>query len=191
MTACPNIWRMAGVLLLVAAWPAAGDIVVTVQPSETVVEVGDYFTVDLLADIPLADAIVGWGMDLSFDGSILSHDPLVDVAIGPAFIPALAPDGDKLAGLFFGPPPPPPGLSGDDVLLATMTFEALMPGSTSLNGGITLGDPSEGFIGPGLPAPVRTVLFSDASVTVIPAPAGVVLGLIGLGVVGWVKRRVG
>jgi hypothetical protein len=77
-------------------------------------------SVDLIADIPEPDAIVGWGMDLNFD------DVLLDlfgggwdtaVTIGPLFDAAYAPDGDYLAGLV-----PMDCLWGEDILLATVTF---------------------------------------------------------------------
>ena len=136
-------------LMLGAGGTAKADISVWLEPSSYVVGLGDIFTVDILADIPIADGIVGFGMDATFDALILGHDPVFDVSIGSSFDPAATLDGDALAGtLPFGFPPPPP-VSGDDVLLATMTFEALSLGTTSIDGGITVGDPLEGFALPG------------------------------------------
>ncbi len=174
--------------LFFTAGPAFGAISVSIEPSNSIVQVGDTFTVDILADITSIDAIVGWGMDLSFDSLILSHNPLTDVLIGPSFNAAPTLDGDGLAGLLPFSPPPITGVSGSDVLLATMTFEASQTGTTSLLGGFTLGDLTEGFVQLG--GGQVDVAFNGGLVQVIPAPTAAVLGLIGLAAVAMTKRRV-
>jgi hypothetical protein len=179
--------------LALSAGLARGDIMVKLDPSSSIVTLGDTFTVNILADIEAADAIVGWGIDVVFDLAFLSHNPASDVTIGPAFGAALViPDGDELAGLVpFGFPPAPP-VFGTDVLLATMTFQAIGLGTSSLVGGITALDPTEGFVKPGSPGTVLVpASFADGSVTVVPVPAptATLLGLVGLSAVALVQRR--
>ncbi len=176
-----------GITLALAGSPARAGISVSIEPSSSIVQVGDTFTVDILADITSIDAIVGWGMDLSFDSLILSHNPLTGVLIGPSFSAAPTLDGDGLAGLLPFSPPPITGVSGNDVLLATVTFEATQTGTTDLLGGFTLGDLTEGFVQLG-GSPVD-VAFNNGLVQVIPAPTAAVLGLIGLAAVVLTRRR--
>ncbi len=185
----PNI-AIFGIMLsafVLTSSRASAGISVSIEPSNTLVNVGDTFMVDILADITSVDAIVGWGMDLSFDSLILSHNALTDVVIGPLFnaVPAL--DGDGLAGLLPFAPPPVTGVSGDDVLLATLTFEATQAGTTSLLGGFTIGDLTEGFVQLG--GGQVDVAFNNATVQVIPAPTSAVLGFIGVAVVAITRRR--
>ncbi len=166
---------------------ARAAISVSIEPSYTLVNVGETFTVDILADITSIDAIVGWGMDLSFDSLILSHNPLTNVLIGPSFSAAPTLDGDGLAGLLPFSPPPITGVSGNDVLLATMTFQATQTGTTALAGGFTLSDLTEGFVQLG--GGQVDVAFNGGLVQVIPAPTAAVLGLIGLAAVATTRRR--
>ena len=175
------------VLVLCAATSTArGDISVRFEPSSPVVNVGQVFTVDILADIPAPDAIIGWGIDTWFNSSILGHDPLHDVAIDPSFKAVFTPDGDRLAGAVPFPPLP---LSGTDILLAVLTFEALDVGTSPLIGSYTPTDPTEGFAKPFPPGGFAPASFVDGSVTVIPSPGAAVLGVIGCGFLGVIRRR--
>ncbi len=187
MNRSTTIWSLTLATLMLSVSSANAAISVSVEPNNTLVNVGDTFTVDILADITSIDAIVGWGMDLSFDSLILSHNPLTDVLIGPSFNAAPTLDGDGLAGLLPFAPPPVTGVSGNDVLLATLTFEATQAGTTSLLGGFTVGDLTEGFVQLG-GGPVD-VTFNGGLVQVIPAPTAAMLGLIGLGALSWMNRR--
>ncbi len=173
--------------LALAAHPAQAGISVSIMPSSSMVQVNDTFTVDILADITSIDAIVGWGMDLSFDSLILSHNPLTDVVIGPSFNAAPTLDGDGLAGLLPFSPPPITGVSGDDVLLATLTFQATQTGASALLGGFTLGDLTEGFVQLG--GGQVDVAFDGGLVQVIPAPTAALLGMIGLAGIAITKRH--
>ncbi len=180
-------YGIALAILALTAYPARAAISVSLEPSSSIVRVGETFTVDILADITSIDAIVGWGMDLSFNSLILSHNPLTDVLIGPSFNAAPTLDGDGLAGLMPFSPLPVTGVSGDDVLLATLTFQAAQTGTAGLLGGFTIGDPTEGFVQLG--GGQVDVAISSALVQVIPAPTAAVLGLVGLVAVVTVKRR--
>ncbi|MFQ5413113.1 MAG: hypothetical protein ACE5E6_01510 [Phycisphaerae bacterium] len=170
--------------------PAFGDLIsVRAVPSTPAVQVGDVFTVKIFADIPVG--IIGWGLDLGFDGALLSHDATTEVAIGPSFLPFSGPDLDALGGLV-----PFPGsltgLTGVDVLLATMTFTALDVGTSVLGLGYTIGDPTEGFAAAPVFPPVSIELeFTDGIVTVtpVPAPGAALLGLVGFGFIGKMRRR--
>jgi hypothetical protein len=151
---------------------------VTFEPLDSQIKVGDIFTVDLVADIP--EPVLGWGLDLSYDLAVLN---LVGMpTFGPDWIAGLAADGDGLAGLAFPSP-----VSGSDILLASLSFEALAPGVSALAASTTPGDFTEGF--PVYPAGFANVDFIDGSVTVspVPEPATILLlisGMAGLGVFG-------
>lgn len=87
---------------------------------------------------------------------------------GPEWVPAFAPDGDGLAGIAF-----PTGVSGNDILLATITFSGDAVGETDLFLSTTPQDLTEGF---GLdPTGFAEVSFAPGHVEVIPEPASVSL----------------
>ncbi len=167
-------------LTLLVPFTCWATVIVSFDPQNSVVAPGDLFTVDLIADI--ADPVLGWGLDISYDTGILS---LIGApVIGPLWTPGFAPDGDGLAGLAF-----PAAISGNDILLASLNFGALALGESLLQASNTFGDLTEGFalLEPGAFADVQ---FVDGSVSVrgVPEPATIVLagaGLAGL----WVMRR--
>ena len=147
--------------------------------SQSVVD-GNPVSVDLVAD--LSNPILGWGLGVSFNTAILS---LTNVAIGPSWAPGIGFDGDGLAGLAF-----PAAISGNGIVLATLTFNTLGVGTSTLNAGITPLDLTEGF--PLDPTGFDTVSFTAGSIDVtintqnpIPEPSTILLlgsGLIGLGI---------
>lgn len=161
----------------VSSWaiPVTVPVTVSFDPQDSIVFVGDFFTVDLVADIP--DPVLGWGLDVTFDTSVLD---LSGVTVGSAWFPTSGFDGDALAAIAFPTP-----VSGDDILLATLTFDAIALGTSDLTASITLGDLTEGFplAPPAPPGSFADVVFEPASVNVVPEPATVLLfstGLIGL-----------
>ena len=87
---------LAGVAVTTPAAEAAIDdaIIVSLSPSEAVVEVSDTFTVDVIASIAKEQAIVSWGMDVHWDGTVLAHDPSLDVDLGRRWWTAPTLDGD-------------------------------------------------------------------------------------------------
>ena len=157
--------RMTSALVVLSfAGSVHGDLSVRFDRQFESIGVGDVFSIDILGDI--TDPIVGWGLDLSFDETVLSlvGPPL----IGPSWFGAFAPDGDALAGLAF-----PYSVSGPEVLLATLTFSANAIGATDLTLGITPGDLTEGF---GLdPSGFAGFTFDSTHVSVVPAPAAALL----------------
>ena len=174
----PSLNRLH-VLLLVAllccgqqAW---AGVTVRFEPSEVTYYEEDLFTLDLVADI--SDPVIGWGLDLTIE------DPLVlslngPPMIGPLWYEGYAPDGDGLVGLAFDT-----GISGNDILLATISLQAVTMGDTDLYASVTPGDLTEGF--PLDPTGFADVTFESGHVIVIPEPAAVVLLAAG----GWLVVR--
>ena len=81
---------------------------------------------------------------------------------------------------------PPGGVSGDGVLLFALTFDALTAGSSSLTLGFTPDDLTEGFtLAEG---GFAEVIFANAEVTAVPAPATWLLLLAGIAAFGLVGR---
>jgi hypothetical protein len=157
--------------------PALAGIVVSFAPPAQSVNIGaGTTTVDIVADIPEADAIIGWGLDLGLTGTSVSVIP--PPAIGPLFNPAFAPDGDGLAGLV----PPPFLVWGTGVQLATITLSLDSLGTTYLDASVTPGDLFEGFMTENGFAAVQ---FVQGSVTVTPEPASLAL----LALLGLLRRR--
>jgi hypothetical protein len=153
---------------------------VSVDPAAQFVS-GPYPTtavVNILADIPEEDAILGWGLDLDLAGPPTVSFTALDVAIGPLFDAAFAPDGDGLAALV----QPPALVWGNDILLATITLAVDTPlGTEFLTPGATLGDLTEGFITElGFAATAYT-----PGALYVPEPASLVL----LALVGLLRRR--
>lgn len=168
--------------LLLLACPAMAGIYVHFNPEYTFVDIAaGSVTVDMLADIPEDTPIIGWGLDLVQYGASAVYAP--PPVIGPLFDPVFAPDGDELAGLV--PPFPPPGtVWGNNVLLATITFNLVDLGYTYFEASYTTFDLTEGFIGED--GFIEPVVSGCAHIYVTPEPTA--LALLGLGL-ALVRRR--
>lgn len=164
----------------------AESIVVSFVPSAATVNVGEQFTVDVIASIPASTDLVSWGMDALFDGTALGHDALADVVIGSAFTGTFGPvgDGDGLLAVTLAPDPP---ADSGSFVLATLTFTALEAGLTEITGTFDGDDPFEGFFGVG--GGPLTVDFGSATVAVVPLPPAVLVGGLGLAVALLLRRR--
>jgi hypothetical protein len=177
-------WKdVLGIVVLTAAVAGTStraDIIVGFAPPAKIVGLGDFFTVDIVADIPAAEPILVWGLDLTI------ADPAIASLTGPPEIgsewfPAFSPDGDGLAGLAF-----PTGVSGIGVVLATLSFSADAIGDTYLFLSITPGDPTEGF---GLdPMGFANVIFEPGHLQVVPEPSALLLGGLGWGLIALLTR---
>jgi hypothetical protein len=170
----------AALLATVLAAPASADIVVSVDPAVKVANVSDVFAVDIVADIPVGEEIIGWGMDFTI------ANPAVASQIGPPTIgglwdPAATNDGDDLAGAQF----PPNGIAGTGVLLATIILQADAIGSTDLVLGVTPLDTTEGFVLADLSG-FANVVFEDG-LLIVPEPT--TLALLGFGALALIRRR--
>lgn len=158
-----------------AASPAAATITVYVDPPDKTVLLSEgTTTVDITADIPMEDAIVGWGMDLDLLGTSVS---IANIAIGPLFDAAISnPDGDGLAALV-----PLGSLYGTDLLLATVTFNLNHLGSTGLvPNDDNPPDLTEGFaLNPPPAGAFATVIYCCGAINVVPEPASLVLLALG------------
>jgi hypothetical protein len=155
--------------------PALAGIVVSFNPPTQVWPPSGDATVDIVANIPELDAIIGWGLDLGLTGNpaALTGPPL----IGPLFTPAYAPDGDGLAGLV----PPPAIVFGPQVVLASLVLHTANPlGTTYLDASYTPGDLFEGLM---TENGFAQVSFLQGSIT--PEPASLAL----LGLLVLLRRR--
>lgn len=172
------ICAMVAALTCINVMPAQATISLEFNPSAIVVDPCDIFFVDLVADIPQQDAILGWGLDLLYDPTQMSWDSLI---IGTDWNQASG-DGDGFGGLAVFPP----GLIwGDDILLATLDFHCRRPGFSWLDVAVTSGDPTEGFILPG--GGFADWTSTPANITQTPEPA--TLFLIGTGLAGLAAAR--
>jgi hypothetical protein len=165
-------------LALTPAEPASALSSVRFETATPAPTVGATFEVQIIAD--LSDPIVGWGLDLDFDDSILSMDGAP--VIGPAWVGVFAPDGDGLSGLT-----PDVGISGSDILLATLTFTADALGASALIASVTPGALTEGFALD--PTGFDTIAFTNGLIEVVPEPSTALLVALGLLMTATRRRR--
>jgi hypothetical protein len=171
--------RLCTALLIgLLASPALAGIIVSFNPPAQSVNISaGTAMVDIVANIPEADAIIGWGLDVGLTGPAVSLIPPPSIA-SPPFDPAFAPDGDGLAGLVA----PPGTVFGPNVVLATLTFSLDALGTTLLDASTTPGDLTEGFM---TELGFAGVQFVQGSITVTPEPASLAL----LGLLALLRRR--
>ncbi len=117
----------------------AEAVMVYLSPSSTDIHVGDIFTVDILADIDTTEPVLGWGLDIQNPSGLLTQ--ITSPLIGSTWFPASGLDGDGLAGLAFPTP-----VTGDQVLLASLNYQANNTGIADLIPSYTPGDFTEGFL---------------------------------------------
>lgn len=135
---CKVLCALFAVGLLVSG--AAADIVVNFDPMHAYIDgVGGTTQVEIWANIPEVDAILGWGLDVVVTDPTIAAITAVTVN-EPLFNAAPAYDGDGLAGLAF-----PNCVWGEHVTLAWVTFTGYALGTTPIATAVTPGDLTEGF----------------------------------------------
>jgi len=144
------------------------------QPSASV-QVGGQVSVNLMADIDVP--VIGFDLDVTFDAALAS---LTGVTFGPQWE-----FGGQVGNQLFGLAPYDVGtatqltVSGNDVLLATLTFTGVAPGLTAL--GVTFTGFDQGFFlqpDPESTDPFPRVLadsVTNGSLQVVPEPATLAL----------------
>jgi hypothetical protein len=163
--------RMLKLLLFVGIVAPAADaaVIARVVAPAAPQGLGSEFAVELRAD--LSEPVLGWGLDLAYDASRIALTGAPE--IGADWVGFPAPDGDGLSAVRLGA-----GLEGDDVLLATLHFQAIAEGVSQLLLSATLADLTEGFALD--PEGFDGVTFVNGEVTIVPEPASAALLLLGL-----------
>jgi hypothetical protein len=185
----------AGVL---AASPALATMTVGFDPANKVVlGTGPAFdfTMDVVADIPQADALAGWGFD-----TYVVNDAVVQI-IGYTInatdwqeVAAASPDpNDPTVDLNLeavtNASAPSDGIWGTGKVLVTLNLRPLAYGDTDLTLGDhnAEGDLNEGFAFDPPPTGYADVTYTIGHVTVIPEPASI--ALLALGAFALIRRR--
>ncbi len=151
--------------VLASTTVASGSIVVSIEPENPTVALGEFVDVDIVATFD--DPIVAWGLDITVDVPAYTSWTLWEIGPEWNWPTSGSLDGDGLAGLRF-----PSGVTGE-VLLATLTFEGLSEGATLLS--LSSGpEEDEGFEyqAGGL---AEGVVFEPATLTVTPEPTTMAL----------------
>ena len=158
---------IAALLASMAPLSASSAVMVGFGVTDTDIRVGESFSIAVFVDgVDIADEVVAFGFD---------HDPiagwsLTGVQLGPAFDfddSALFPDTDiagSVDAFNIGP-------SGDDIVLATLTFVSTTSGIFDFGISSDLSDPNEGLFTLSLAAPFDLTGVVSVTVNAAPVPA--------------------
>lgn len=164
-------------VVLVAASSARATAIVSLELPVDPPVVGELFDVRIVADLP--NPVLGWGLDFTIVENSIAE--LTNLDIAGSWVPAVAADGDGLAGVAF--PNPVQGLG---VVLATITLEALAEGTTDL----LLSDDHPVDLTEGIvldPSGFESVVYLPSSLLIVPEPTS--LGLACILSIGVIVRR--
>jgi len=175
-----SICAIVAALACFNVMPAHADIVLKFNPTDIEVPVCSIFSVNLLADIPADEAILGWGLDLLYDNTQMRLDSLTIGSNWDQTTGGIDLDGFGGLSTDF-----PSLIAGTDILLATFDFHCLDIGFSMLDLSVTLGDLTEGFVLPG--GDFAKWSYTSANITQTPEPA--TLFLVGTGLAGLVAAR--
>jgi hypothetical protein len=185
---------VAGILLVACCTALAEPISVYFSPGSSYKAVGSNFTISILADIPQDPGVVDFGFNLVWDKSMMQLND-VSGASSPWEILWDSGTPESITGLLFPTLNSPESVFGSGTLLATLYFNCLQEGTSTLN--IAL-DPDlfaiglQGFYGPDGSALDFTVTEGsvEQGTQTVPEPSTLMLlppALIGLAV--WRKRK--
>ena len=186
---------LAGLLCCVFAGGVNADLNLTVIPLAQEVGIGDFVDVEVAISglgnfapdsLSLFDLAVGFDSSIIAFLGVLFGDPVLgdqlDLIRGSLTQVFVGAGVVNIAKESFNLPEALDTLQADSFTLATLTFEAVGLGTSPVSlSFLVLEDSSEDRLFPAL---------EDGSVSVVPVPGAVMLGMLGLGMVGWVKRRV-
>jgi hypothetical protein len=181
-------------LLLLGASQAAALNSIELAPATDSVNVGEQISIPLIMNF--TESTVGGGFELSYvsaqvsfssfawndslwlDANLLSAFPQVAIPTDPA-----APMTFRFG--FFAMGTTPFGISGQNLLVGTMVFDALTPGTSMITTAYSSSQPGP-FYGVTAPFPELVVNFGSTQITVnsapatVPEPSTALLFLVGL-----------
>jgi hypothetical protein len=135
--------------VLVPVGARADVITVAVNPETAFSRPGTEVSVQILAVIPEQTPVLGWGLHLAWDTTVLN---LSRVVIADLWLSVSGQDSGQLGGLALVP------VSGVSVSLADVTFMPIKVGKTAIDISVMPGDLTQGFI-------LDTYGFADTSLS--------------------------
>ncbi len=133
-------------LVVLLLFGAGNTLALTVgfDPLNKKASTGSTFDINITANVTASEALVGWGFGLLYSPAQLK---LNTVSTSSYWDLISDPSSSSLSALLLpGPTSPDPGLSGSNLLLATLNFTCLGPGVSSLDISVDPSDDTQGFM---------------------------------------------